>query len=124
MRDHLNVNKFKIVKGVIEHNAHMAHLENILLSVLLDDDLSVGKLTLQMVIEAKDIYSSASQEIIRTFKLPPINFQADPYWILIDWESNDATVPPLISDIPISTLEKAVIDGKLLIPKVACNTQS
>ena len=79
------------------------------------------KLAMHKVIEAKDIYSSASHEIIKTFKPPPINFQADTYWYLIDWESTDVTVPPLISDIPISILEKAVIDGKL-IPKVACNT--
>ena len=84
MRDHLNVSEFKIAKGVIQHNAHMVHPENILLSALVDDDLSVRKLALLKVIEAKDIYSSASHEIIRTFKPPPINFQADTYWNLID----------------------------------------
>ena len=40
MRDHLNVSEFKIAKGAIQHNAHIAHPENILLSALLGDDLS------------------------------------------------------------------------------------
>ena len=41
MRDHLNVSEFKIAKGVIQHNAHVAHPENVILGALVDDDLSV-----------------------------------------------------------------------------------
>ena len=57
MRDHLNVCEFKIAEGVIQHN-------NVILSALVDDDLSVRKLALQKVIEAQPNYSSASHEII------------------------------------------------------------
>ena len=53
-RDHLNVSKFKIAKGVVQNNAHMAHSEIFLMSALVGDDLSIRKLALLKVIEAKD----------------------------------------------------------------------
>ena len=63
-----------------------------------------------------------SSSTIRKYCLPKINFMADSYVDLIDWEASCLTAPPL-------TLEKtdaeisAFRDSQFQVPKYPCHTQ-
>ena len=44
MRTHLNNNELDVVKKVVQHNAHMAHPENILLCAIMNEDQDYRKI--------------------------------------------------------------------------------
>ena len=47
MRTHLNNNKLDVVQKVVQHNAHMAHPENILLCEIMYEDQDYRKIALE-----------------------------------------------------------------------------
>ncbi len=51
MRTSLNNNELEVVKKVVQHNAHMAHPENILLCAIMDEDEGYRNIAHEKIIE-------------------------------------------------------------------------
>lgn len=83
-----------MVQSTLQRNAFMGHPEHILLGMLFDSREHVRVLASQRIEKARLIETSAN----RVFKPPQINFEAEDYIDLIDWQSTTLTIPPLIAD--------------------------
>lgn len=83
-----------VVQSTLQRNAFMGHPEHILLGMLFDSREHVRVLASQRIEKARLIETSAN----RVFKPPQINFEAEDYIDLIDWQSTTLTIPPLIAD--------------------------
>ena len=84
-----------IIKPVIQRNAHFLHSENILLCMVHDEDNTMKELGWRKTLKSKQ-----NKQIIavRSFKIPDMNFEAENYHGLIDW-NQDFTSPPLFHHI-------------------------
>ena len=72
-----------VVKPVIQTNAFFAHLENLLLSMVMDDRPQVRELGLRRILKSKT--TSAKGKGISNFLVPTINFDANAYHDIIYW---------------------------------------
>ena len=71
-------------RGSLARNGYFLHCENILVCMLSDNDQSVMKLAVDRVLSAR----SRVEIGIRHFKIPVINFSAENYYNLIDYDDN------------------------------------
>jgi hypothetical protein len=78
-----------VVQEVIQRNAFYAHPENILVSMLMDEERSIWHLALKRIIAAKKI-----NEESRKFTVPRINFKSDSYANLNIWKKESIKEPP------------------------------
>jgi hypothetical protein len=87
-----------VVDPVIQRNAYFSHPENLLLSMLTDDDRKIRELACRRILKARSLNGSKGS-IPRTFEIPVINFESDVYYDMIDWQSAELklTEPPLLS---------------------------
>lgn len=99
-----------LVYPVIERSAYFTHPENIVLSMLTDNDKHIRELGCSRVIKARSLKLSE----LRSFKIPKIGFDSNTYH-LIDWQSEDLvlTEPPLLREISTDDLKKIVDKGKI-----------
>ena len=63
MRNHLNNNELDVVQKVVQHNAHMAHPENILLCEIMYEDQDYRKIALE-----KYFYHVETRKLISHFR--------------------------------------------------------
>lgn len=64
---------------------------------------------------------------IRPFIIPQINFDADYYVDLIDWQKNKITCPPLLQNLEVDDLKNMISRSSVTIIDIAafpCHTQS
>lgn len=82
----------------------MAHPEHMLLAMLFDPRKHIR------VLASKRIEKARQSDVrdIRVFKPPQINFDAEDYIDLIDWQSTTITEPPLISSFSKEEIESIV----------------
>ena len=67
----------------------------------------------------------ANQSMVRTFKIPKLNFEAKEYTEIIHWPSCEVTEPPVISSTSNEELQKIIETGEYIkIPKFPCHTQA
>ena len=111
----------EIVRPVIQRNAYFAHSENILLSMIVDDDPKLRKLAYCRIMKSRNCENS---DVRRIFKVPEIKWDADAYYDLIEWKTQylDAepgkfithyTEPPLLSNFSENDLHHLVTEGKV-----------
>lgn len=98
----------EVVHKSIQHNAFYAHPENILLSMIHDENKKVRQTAYQRISEARKTRAKS----IRKFEIPKLNFKAKTYYNLIDWNTVSITEPPLIKRFSNSDLAELVNDGK------------
>ena len=119
----LDASTRQVTDQVIQRNAFFAHPENILVSMLSDERKFIRQLGYRRILNVlkKDISNS-----IRTFKVPKLNFEAEQYIDMINWQETTVTVPPLLHGIRVSTVEELIITGNKteMIPKIPCHTQA
>ena len=72
------------VRGSLARNGYFLHSENILVCMLSDNDQSIMKLAVDRVISAR----ARGETCVRTFKIPVINFSAENYYNLIEYDDN------------------------------------
>jgi len=111
-----------IVKPYIARNAYFAHPENILLSMMTDEDCNKRAKAVNIVLSLRD-QKSEIQSQIRKFYVPQINFDESDWDELINWNTAVITEPPLtlyLSDEEI----KAVTDAPLAVATYPNHTQS
>lgn len=113
-----------IIDPVIARNAYFASPENILLSMLTDDNKDTRLLALRKIINAK----KQDLPIIREFKVPAINFSADSYVNLIDWEESVIHPPPVLKHFEENELQLMIdtdeVPTEWEFSKFPCHTQS
>ena len=66
---------------------------------------------------------------ITAFKVPKINFDADIYYEMIDWQNVEVTPPPLLQDFTNDEIDKAIVEGNALLLgskllNIPCHTQA
>ena len=94
-----------IIKPVIQRNAYFLHSENILLCMVHDEDNTMKELGWRKILKSRQ---NKQRIAVRSFKSPDINFEAENYHGLIDW-NQDFTSPPLFHHIESSAIEKFVL---------------
>lgn len=111
-----------IVAPVIQRNAYFAHVENVLLCMLQDDRKHIRELAQRKIKKARKDYKGKS---IRTFKIPELNFEADDYISLINWQQSAVTEPPMTKAFSNNELENFITEKhKFDIQKFPCHTQA
>ena len=66
---------------------------------------------------------------IRAFKVPKINFDADIYYKMIDWQNVEVTPSPLLHDFTNNEIDIAIVEGNPLLLgskllNIPCHTQA
>ncbi len=95
-----------VVNPVIQRNAFFGHPENILLAMISDMRKHIRELGVRRILRAR-----SESYGIRRFTTVPINFEADDYIDLIDWQAIQVTEPPILADIASDELEMFVASG-------------
>ena len=112
----------KVINPVIQRNAYFAHPENILLSLITDDSKTIRELGMRRILWAR-----SESYWLRKFSIPTLNFNAQSYIDLIDWQLTDVTKPPLLANVPVDKIEMLVASGETPImdfPRYPCRTQA
>ena len=126
-----------IVLLVIQHNAYFTHSEDIVLSMIEDEDPKLRKLDYCRITKARNHVNSGVWMI---FKVPEIMWDADVYCDLIEWKTHhlDAnpgmnskfityyTEPPLLSDFSENNVHHVITEGKMpdKVYVLSCHNQN
>ena len=104
-----------IVKPIVSRNAYFAHPENLLLAMLDDEDENIRKKAVDII---KDIRTEhqPSHRPVRPFSVPEIDYNADNYYSMIDWESLHLTEPPLTYHLSNDELDQIKDEALTLLP--------
>ena len=113
-----------IIDPIIKRNSYFAHPENMLVAMLYDERIHIRELSLRRILKSRKAVSNRS--IIREFKVPSLNFDANDYIDLIDWSKEIITSPPVMQSFSdeeiIRMIKSKNIDIKF--PSFPCHTQS
>ena len=118
-----------IAMRVVQHNAYFAHPENLLCTMLTDDDVGVRKEAVEKVlaIRASKINKPRSRIArgIRFFKPPPLKWDNTSYTNMIDWSAKEVTMtePPVIRTFTDDEI-KSALTSPLSLPGYPCHTTS
>ena len=111
-----------VVKPFVSRNAYYAHPENLLLAMLDDEDENVRTKAVK-IIKTIRAEHQPSHRPVRPFSVPKIDYDADNYHSMIDWESLQLTEPPLTYHLSNDELE-LLIDEALTLAPYRSHTQS
>ena len=114
-----------LVDSVIQRNGYYGHSENIILAMLTDDRENIRELAYRRIIAARK--ENADSTTIRQFRVPVLNFAADDYIHLVEWQSIDRCEPPLTKYLTDSELQVFVQNRafeKINLPAFPCHTQA
>lgn len=92
------------VDASIQRNAFFAHPENILLAMLHDNQKSIRQQAYKKILIARTAQHE-TQNSVRIFRVPDINFNAKSYCNLINWSNIEVTEPPLTKLFPNSKIQ-------------------
>lgn len=112
-----------LINKVIQTNGYFAHPENLLLCMLSDTRSHVRELSLRRILKSRT--TNATRDI-RKFKIPPINFEADNYINLINWQDITVTEPPMTEQFSSEELKQMIkkVPDEIHIFKFPCHSQS
>ena len=114
-----------VVDVVIQRNGYFGHPENILLSMLTDERPHIRELGLRRIMRARA--SNTRLSGVRCFEVPPLNFDAEEYFDMIDWQKCVVTEPPVTKSISDEDLELLVRNEETAVvefPRFPCHTQA
>ena len=120
-------NEKAVVKDAFETNSYMAHAEFVLLNALFDPNDTRRETAVQYII--RDRKRRLRDGRIRQFIKPEtINFRAQDYWNLVDWNSinpYDITEPPLTFDLDEQALRSCITEkDNLTLARIPCHSQN
>jgi hypothetical protein len=113
-----------IVDPVIQRNSYFAHPENLLLSMMTDEQPSIRELALRRILKARD---QPKRKGIRQFTVPPINFDCTDYTAMIDWSTVSVTEPPITMSISNDDLRDFIREPTtpvVTFDRYPCHTQA
>ena len=93
----LDIKTQRIVSPVVQRNRYLAHPENMLICMISDSRDHVRKLGWRRIMKAR--CNNTTENIVRKFEVPAINFNANDYIDLINWQEITLTEPPLTRHI-------------------------
>ena len=117
----LEPNTRGIVQKVLCDNSYFAHPENIVISLLADQDEEVRRRGVLYILKAREDFDQESHP--RQFLPPQINLEAQSYWQLVDWEKEQNTEPPLTMKMTKDEILRDLGEPNIL-PDYPCHTQS
>jgi hypothetical protein len=118
------------IDPVIQRNAFFAHPENILLAMMSDDRPHIRGLGCRRVLAARALKmdQNTDSDEIRVFKVPSLIFDAQEYYEIIDWQSEQRSEPPLTRNIDEGLLrscaENPLSAPAINFPYFPCHTQA
>lgn len=71
----------QLLLDVVERNSYFAHSENVLLSMLVDEDFDTRSKALNLI---KQLRSATQQQNIRKFVRPKLNLNAKKYFEMVE----------------------------------------
>ena len=110
-----------IAERVLQDNAHWAHSENILVSMIADEREEIRRKAVLRIMRARKEFNPDLHP--RQFIPPQINFNAQYYFDLINWETEPCTEPPLTMDMDLNMVMSAM-GAPLSLPAFPNNTQA
>lgn len=124
LTQYLDSNLKEIVNNVVKENAYFAHSENILLSMLFDNDKTIRDLAIKKILHYRNHVEDPMQ--LRVYKKPIINFSCTDYTNMIDMNDNSIIFePPFTRSLPYDYLEEYLKynDPPLPDPKIPLHIQ-
>ena len=111
-----------IVYPVIQNNVFFAHPENLLLCMINDESRNIRQLGWERIKKARE---QSKGKTIRTFQIPDLNFEAEMYFDMINWQKVNLTEPPLTSSISDDEINHLISSKeKKNFPHLPCHTQA
>ena len=110
-----------IAQQVLQDNAHWAHSENILISMLADEREEIRRMAVLRIMRARREFDHTSHP--RQFIPPQVKFDATNFFDLVDWELEPCTEPPLTMDMELDIVMSA-LSAPLRLPAFPNNTQA
>ena len=89
----------EIVLPILQKNGYFAHYENVLLAMVDDENKIIRELVLGRVLRSRKLCNSVTNKFIGTFKIANINFDADNFYDMVDWQNVMVTPLPLLHDV-------------------------
>lgn len=111
-----------VIDPVLQRNSYFGHPENLLLTMLSDNEKHIRELALRRILKAR----RDKPQKLRLFQVPEINMDANVYYDLINWQ-NKITEPPILMQISTEELETLVSrgeDNKIDFLRLPCHTQA
>lgn len=102
----------KTVRDTIQTNAFFAHHENVLLAILNDDDQRIRLRGWKKILKIRKNQSENDQ--IRQFRVPLLNFNANHYSQISDWENHANSVPPILRNFNFDANDATIFARKKL----------
>ena len=111
-----------IARENIARNAYWAHPENLLLSMLTDNDEKVRQKAVDKIIALRgnEEYGDKNK---RRFVIPKLNFAATDYTTMIDWQEETLYEPILVTSLSSAEVLN-ISTAPLVLPKYPAHTQS
>lgn len=116
-----------IIDPILQRNAFFAHPENLLLSMIFDEKKDTRQEAFQHITSARNLNKSK----LRKFMTPELNFLADDYVSIINWDKSEVTEPPIIASFSLDKLKEIVENGgssisseQIEIYNIPCHTQA
>ena len=110
-----------IAKCYISRNAYFAHSENLLLAMLADSSRDKRQKAVHRILQTRK--EASRKNVVRVFRVPSLNYDADDWTDVIKWDEADICEPPLtykLSNEEISNFE----EEPFKVPKYPLHTQS
>lgn len=114
----------QVIDPVIQRSGYFGHPENILLAMLTDNRREIRELGLRRIKKCRKL--GTTNRKIREFKVPLLNFNAEDYVDLIDWQTVSVTEPPVTVRITNEELKGMikVVPDEIPILKFLCHSQA
>lgn len=113
-----------VVQKTLKHNPFFSHPENVLVSALADSDISVRRFAAQKVINVRMSHREADSVRKVSRSLFSINFDANNYHDLVNWDDSVITSPPVLGNFSDDELLTMIEEGPLPVPKLPCHSQA
>ena len=110
-----------IIQKALSRNAYFAHVEHVLTSALADNDQKVRSFAVKKILEREPIPDDRQE--IRRFVMPKVNFQSKHYMDLVNWNSSDIYIPPVIQFLAVNEI-KSIVEAPYRFPDIPCHSQS
>ena len=117
-----------ITKKYVQVNAFFAHSSNLLVAMLAEeDDESIRKQAVDGIIEIRKIKEHSNIERtdsgLSIFKVPKLNWDAENYTQIIDWDLKDFCEPPITMKLSDDEIRR-FYSGDMFIPNYPSQSQS
>ena len=95
---YLSPNHRKIVDDVLQRNAFWAHSENVLLAMLYDENKHIRELAYRKILASRQ-QNHGTLSVLRKFRVPLLNFQAQSYVHMLQWDLVERLEPPYYKEL-------------------------